>query len=151
MTDDKILQVGFTGTRNGMNYLQKREVYAQLKALQSKSCGLIELSHGGCLGSDEQVHAIAQGLKIFCHVRPGSDPKMTMHLSGNRGYHVYPRKSYKVRNTTIVTSTSILIVAPYEECEQVRGGTWMTYRIGLRYKSEVRTIYPSGAVYCVGE
>jgi len=139
-----IVQIGFTGTRHGMNYLQKREVYSQLKSLQAENLGAVELSHGACLGADEQVHAIAQGLKIFCHVRPGPNANMSMILpTGCRGCKVYPREPYRDRNLKIADCKH-LIVAPFETEEQQRGGTWQTCRFGVRFGAERLLVLPDG-------
>ncbi len=146
----KVVQIGFTGTRHGMNYLQKREVYSQLKTLQAQNFGQIELSHGACFGADEQVHAIAQSLKIFCHVHPGPDVNMSMTLpTGCRGCEVYSREPYRDRNLKIA-NCKVLIVAPFELEEQVRGGTWQTYRFGLRFGAERRLVLPNGGLQIWG-
>jgi hypothetical protein len=53
---------------------------------------------------------------------------------------------YLVRNRRIVDTCDVLLGAPAEEQEQVRGGTWSTVRYARAQGKTVYVVLPSGRV-----
>lgn len=120
--------VGFTGTRQGMTDAQCAQVEAMLKYL-----GCTEFHHGDCIGADSQaaylVHSMGN-IKIVCHPPSRDIHRAFVPLRAND--RMFPPKSYIVRNHEIVDTCDHLFVAPKDNTEQVRSGTWATYRYARR-------------------
>jgi len=49
------MNIGFTGTRSGMNYFQKRHVS---KLLEDYSSICVTAHHGDCVGADAEFHEL---------------------------------------------------------------------------------------------
>ena len=62
-------QIGFTGTRFGIDKHQAEEVFKILKSFREKRA--IIFHHRDCIGSDEKAHKIARtlGYYIIVHLR----------------------------------------------------------------------------------
>lgn len=132
------VQVGFTGSQKGMTPAQRVRLYALLGEL-----GTTDLHHGDCIGADHQAHLLA-GVQdvIRLHVHP---PKVKAKRAFCFGYAMYDPKDYLVRNRHIVDATEVLIAAPAEMTEQMRGGTWMTVRYARKQGKRVIIILPDGS------
>lgn len=121
------MKVGFTGTQIGMSPDQKRRLYETLRKLKTSSKDENnEFHHGDCIGSDTEAHEIALMLGYDVIIHPPTNPKKRTFCEG------YKRRAnplpYLDRNKRIVESTEILIVAPKSSIEELRSGTWSTYR-----------------------
>lgn len=117
------MKLGFTGTRTGMTDRQKQELHAFLSG--TDIWGVEGLHHGDCVGADAEAHEIAKSLSIYVVVHPPIDPKFRAWCVGDE---MRDEKPYIERNHDIVDETGYLFVAPRTEKEQVRSGTWATYR-----------------------
>jgi len=126
------MRIGFTGTQDGMNAAQKRELYEVLRTYAMPSPmppdEKHEFHHGDCIGADTEAHEIALMLGYDVIIHPPTNPKKRTFCEG------YKRRAnplpYLDRNKRIVESTSVLIVAPKSDKEELRSGTWSTYRYG---------------------
>jgi hypothetical protein len=119
------MRVGFTGTQIGMSSAQKNELYAFLRKAKSMD-GEVEFHHGDCIGADTEAHDIAMlaGCDIIIH--PPTNPKKRSFCQNfKRRANPLP---YLERNKHIVDATTVLIVAPKSDVEELRSGTWATYR-----------------------
>lgn len=114
------MKLGFTGTRNGMTDSQKDILVKVLKRHT-----IDEFHHGDCVGADAEAHDIAESMDLYIVVHPPVDPKLR---AGKVGNEMRDEKPYIERNHNIVDETGNLFVAPRTKEEQVRSGTWATYR-----------------------
>lgn len=121
---------GFTGSRNGMNKHQCKE----LKRLLKKHKVNI-LHHGCCIGADEQAHDIARTLSIRIIGHPPNDEEALSLCTGDCDVLI-PERSYLDRNRDIVDDSEMLFVGP-DGPEKLRSGTWSTKRyakqVGKRF------------------
>jgi hypothetical protein len=132
--------VGITGTRNGINDIQKENVYRFLKGL-SIHYYYRYLHHGDCIGADVQVAEMAyqRGFTIVCH------PPEIKDLRGYFKSDIYEKpKSYFARNRDIVNKSDILLVLPYENEHQPTGGTWYTFDYAKKQNKKICIFYPNG-------
>jgi hypothetical protein len=138
-----MIKVGVTGTRSGMNELQRKIVYNILsQTLSDHEQG--EFHHGDCEGVDVEAAAMARqlGYKIICHP-PEKDIL--------RGYYESDETrtplSYFARNRNIVDETSTLLVVPFQDSPQTNGGTWYTYDYAVKKLKRIDVAYPNGSLY----
>ena len=137
---EKILDLAFTGTRNGMETKQAFTVRLLLARKKPRS-----VHHGDCKGADAEFHAMAlkQGCKIIIH--PPTVSTLRAFLSGEKK----PPKPYLERNQDIVDSSSELIAAPETEREVTRSGTWSTVRYARKKGKLISIVLPSGELQIV--
>lgn len=136
------VDVGFTGTQEGMTAAQQRTFMGLLKAIARRhdECWL---HHGDCIGADSDAHEIARdlGWKVELH------PPDKSHKRAFKFAHVeretYP---YLVRNQHIVEATTLLIATPAQEQEMLRSGTWSTVRRAWKLGRPIIIILPDGTV-----
>lgn len=129
MTD---IHVGFTGTSKGMTQGQKSYVQNGLLDLNVEAHrigGILHFHHGDCVGADEQAHAIAVSILtpnlIRVHIHPPDNDKKRAFC---KSVNIHPAKPYLVRNHDIVDASSVIFVVPKGHIEELRSGTWATYR-----------------------
>lgn len=129
------MKIGVTGTREGANERQLKEVLDFMIGLGTGH----ELHHGDCKGVDEQVAIIAKelGWHVVCH------PPVKNEL---RAYHqsdVFREATgYLVRDRNIVDETEFLMVVPLHDSWQPKGGTWYTHDYAVKQKKPLRVFYP---------
>jgi len=124
------VDVGFTGTRQGMTDRQKL-------ALSS----LLYLLHGDCEEDSDDL--------VFHHGgEPHADQEAAMIASGvfwsTKKYRPAKKdaKHLLERNHKIVDAVSILIAAPRSLAEEVRSGTWATVRYARKTMTSVIFLDP---------
>ena len=116
--------VGFTGTQYGMSEEQLLQCACVLKEL-----GPTEFHHGDCVGADEQANGIARALGIKT---AGHPPFLRTKRAYCKCDIWFAPKEYLDRNHDIVDICEHLIVAPRHNKEQLRSGTWATYRYAMK-------------------
>ena len=131
-------RVGVTGSRSGMNETQMREVSQALEALYTPGA---EFHHGDCMGVDEQAATLAQsmGYRVVSH--PGPDGEHRAHHPSDEVREV---DTHFRRNRTIVNTTDLLLVVPWQEEHQTNGGTWYTHDYAVKVGKPRRVFWPSG-------
>ena len=126
------MKIGFTGTQTGMCEEQKKLLYGILSELMMvKGDTPMEFHHGDCIGADREAHEIVQsvgGIDIIVHP-PENDAKRAFCEGYVRRANPKP---YLDRNRDIVDAVDLMLVAPKENVEVVRSGTWSTYRYAKR-------------------
>lgn len=140
----RMLSIGFTGTRHGMTS-------AQWHALRSELDLAIVVGepwiarHGMCVGSDEQFHRIVRLMPNGeIHGHPCDIVSMRgMILDCDV---VHPPKRPLVRNVDIVEPSTMMFATPYEDAEQLRGGTWSTICKARKAGKPLAIVLPSGEV-----
>jgi hypothetical protein len=136
----KIIRVGFTGTRKGMT-LRQKEVFAAKLSYLLFGYDEIEFHHGACMGADVEADNIARNYGCKIHIHPSNDPNTRVNCQ-EFGDTVYPAKPPLVRDQDIVDAVEVLIAAPKTECEVIRSGTWTTVRKGRRKGITVEVMKP---------
>lgn len=133
------MKIGVTGTRNGMNDIQSKNVWEFLVFARFN-----ELHHGDCVGVDEEVADMAQslGVKIILH------PPVKTDLRANFPIFHESRepKSYFARNRAIVDECDLLIVVPMDNEPQKLGGTWYTHDYAKKTGKQTKIFYPDGRI-----
>jgi hypothetical protein len=135
--DDRIDHLGFTGTRSGGTDAQMKGVRRLIGKLWPR-----HVHHGDCIGGDAQFHRICRELHV---------PNIIVHPPSRTEYRAYCHgdverkpKSYLRRNKDIVTESEWLIVCPRTADEQLRSGTWATYRYAKSLAKNIIVIDPDG-------
>lgn len=134
--------IGFTGTSHGMTDKQAHWVELILDTIRPQV-----FHHGDCVGADDQAAGIAYRLGIELVAHPPENTKSQAWCT-ERYHHsvVHLPKPYLARNRDIVEASSILIATPREMEEQVRGGTWSTWRYARRLCLICYLVLPDGKV-----
>lgn len=121
------MKIGFTGTQIGMSLGQMKALNYELAKMREFGTDTIhEFHHGDCIGSDSEAHEIALWLGYQIVIHPPNNPIKRAYC-GNWTHRAI-EADYLVRNHNIVNSVEILIVAPKMNVEELRSGTWATYR-----------------------
>lgn len=132
--------VGFTGTQQGGTPAQVMSLRRLLRKLE-----VAELHHGDCVGADAQANHTALQLGIRVYLHPPSDASKRAWCVGPH-VRVYDPLPYHERNRAIVRAAQALIVMPFSAEEQLRSGTWSTYRYAKKRGVPRYLIYPNGNI-----
>ena len=133
--------VGFTGTRRGMTFLQRRVVNGLVWRVQNG-----EAHHGCCEGADTEFHAMAYDAECRLHGHPPTNPVYRAALTFRSTDIVHTEKPYIDRNRDIIDACEALIAAPGEADEQLRSGTWSTIRYARKLGRRILIVRPDGTV-----
>ena len=144
---DALYKLGFTGTREGLTAGQALALKLKVQELASEHAGNIVAVHGACVGADASFDEICAELSIPRKMRPGPVPKLRMGLARRLGSFVFEPEPFEVRNKKIAEEATHLLVCPKQMAEQRYGGTWQTYRFGLRRDIQISTFFPDGTTY----
>jgi hypothetical protein len=133
-----MMKIGVTGTREGANDQQLRQIGAYMMSLGTEH----ELHHGDCRGVDVEVAAIARylGWRIVCH--PPKSKEMQGFYGGDE---VRGPQGYLQRDRQIVDETELLLVVPLHDEWQPQGGTWYTHDYAVKKNKPVEIFYPNGS------
>ena len=126
--------LGFTGTRDGTSLKQFGAITALLQETMPS-----EIHHGGCIGADAGLHAVARKLGIRIILHPPVITKYQVILTADE---VRPAEPYLVRNHNIVDEVEGLVACPAQRQEVLRSGTWATIRYARKKGVPVNIIFP---------
>src|SRR5688500_8123963 len=142
------MNVGFSGTQEGMTTAQKNTLTYLLRQIKDTgdSINVVNtLRHGRCVGADEEAGIIAMSLGFNVYAYPGDN---LMKRSTKPCYHTsYPPQGNLARNKEIVKHSEILIATPkdYERPTNLRGqGTWTTIHYASQKHIPRYIILPDG-------
>jgi hypothetical protein len=130
------MELGFSGSRDGMTYAQVITVFRLLGELKPE-----KVHHGDCVGADHDFHSIATYLDIPIKGHPPTDSKLRAFCPFKEAAE---EKGYLDRNKDIVNESDLLLATPKEASEQWRGGTWSTIRYAKKNKKSVIIVWPNG-------
>jgi len=118
-----IRKLGFTGTRNGLSYDQRRAIIRLLKAEPPDKA-----AHGDCIGADAEFHELVRELCPDCeiHVWPSLYEGLRAHKKGDVMYEPGPAGD---RDKLIVKFCNYFIGCPPTDFEVQRSGSWQTLRM----------------------
>ena len=133
------LEIGFTGTREGLTAQQKESLAGIVLSL-SFGHDQINLHHGDCVGADRDAVLLfhAAGAWIIGH--PPKNPKLRARIESDEEH---PTADYIDRNHAIVDCSGLLIGCPKSDVEELRSGTWATIRYARR-RCPTIIIWPDG-------
>lgn len=130
---------GYTGTQAGMSERQWDALIAEFEAGRPD-----EAHHGDCIGGDAEFHAMCIHFGVpHIVIHPPSDPKKRAFCADRQAVQteevgvkvtLLPERPYLDRNHDVVDAvgrpdvTGRMFAAPKEMEEQVRSGTWATWR-----------------------
>lgn len=136
------VEVGFTGTRNGMTFEQRKAFRALMRdSIVSKFC------HGDCIGADEDAHRLLLKYEIVdwkqiyiypCDIR-------SMRAWCKSPNIAEPAKPL-ARNRVIVQNVNVMVATPSSMKEELRSGTWATIRYAKSIDTPVILILPDGSI-----
>ena len=132
--------LGFSGTRAGMTRLQRVMFTQVIQHLNAN-----ELHHGAAPGADEQAHKIFRATypQRFAELYPSWYPAQIQKTAWDVTNH--PNKPL-IRNKMIVDACDVLVITPKTAQEELRSGTWATYRYAKQQGKRVYKINPDGQV-----
>ncbi len=131
------MKLGFTGTRDGMTFVQWQAIHDLLKPLT-----ITEFHHGDCIGADEEMHELALRFdipKIVVH-----PPKETKLRAYCQGHVTMPPAPYLQRDLNIVRATDHVLGAPKTKNRVARSGTWQTIQYAKEAGNLWRVVFPDG-------
>jgi len=149
------MKIGFTGTRNPLNDLQKESLWKILNTYSD----IESYHHGDCLGADAVFHdqifikALCESPKVKkVVIHPPVDSKDQAFCGdlylGIPEWSVEVRepKTYLARNRDIVDEIDLLIGIPptFEAKDALRSGTWYTIRYAMKKDKSTISILPDG-------
>ena len=139
-----IVKVGFTGTRDKLEYSQVQRIEQFL----NENLDDIEVCiHGGCLGADFIFHTMCKALKLKTEVYPGhpkyneKDVSMQANIISTIRHEAKP---FLWRNQDIVDGCDILIACPKDMSK--KGGTWYTIHYCQKRRKPVKLFLPMGQI-----
>lgn len=139
-----MIEIGFTGTRRSMTDNQAFMIRRLLSFLNN-TYEAIHLHHGQCLGADLDMLQISQDgpwrKKMHTVSHPPTDTRLMHDQPSDETRKALP---YISRNRVIVRASQLMIATPYEDTEQIRGGTWATVRFARQIGRPIIVIPPSG-------
>src|SRR5688500_10221779 len=123
------MNIGFTGTRNGMN-ADQHELFGEHVA--RRGCSVFR--HGACVGADE--HAAEHVAKLMVPPRiiahpgrsaKGGDNEFLSRRALDLSDEVLPADTHFARNRAIVDASDLIIAVPWQRDRPAKGtggGTW---------------------------
>jgi predicted Rossmann fold nucleotide-binding protein DprA/Smf involved in DNA uptake len=133
------MQVGFTGTRDGMTRDQTVIVATILVEL-----GTTWFHHGDCVGADAEAHALALATNARVVIHPPADEEHRARCQGSTV--MLAPLTHFARNRAIVTDTKALVAAPKLMQEMPKGGTWYTINYARKLGHPIFIVWPDGTV-----
>lgn len=131
--------IGFTGTQDHITPQQFDKLVEILEFLKPT-----EAHHGDCIGADSVFHDICLTLGIPIVIHPPIDKSKRANCTGTLdGYPlILVARDYLDRNHDIVDASDELIAVPRTKTEQLRSGTWATYRYAKKLGKTIHLITP---------
>lgn len=140
------LHVGFTGTREGMNYAQKYRIYSYLvRNFIYPEWTEVVVHHGDCIGSDSDFHFMAKSLGMLVCVHPPEDNSLRAFCDGDM---LSAPLDYRERDRIIVRESDLLLATPQERFRPPApsGGTWYTINHAVSSGVKAVIFYSDGSV-----
>lgn len=135
------MNLGFTGTRNGMSD-------AQAAVFEGMLTDVSVFRHGSCQGADVEAARIIRkvyGQKVKIIALPGPDDDHYRQDSGVDD-EVLPGRTHFARNRAIVAGSDMMIATPAANTWQERGGTFYTANYSIKVGKPLIVIWPDGSI-----
>lgn len=137
-----MIEIGVSGTRDGATAEQIKSAVSYINHIFDPGA---KFHHGCCIGVDEQlsIAAHAIGYKLIAH--PPLDNRFMSTLSVLLSDEVNKPIDYIERNKQIVRASDRMLILPKNFGEQIRSGTWATYRYSIIQEVPTMLIHPDGS------
>ena len=153
------MNIGFTGTRQGMTSSQLTSVMTFLDKMKPRKEALEEsrsdptflknfysAHHGCCVGSDIQFATLAKRYKFWVVGHPSSDtPIYQIPVEQCSSDELTSPKPALIRNHDIVNGRELVFATPKTLKEEIRSGTWAAIRFALKSNIPVKVVWPDGS------
>lgn len=140
-----VLDVGVTGTQEGCTTLQRKGMRNLLHRLLADKNSRRRFRHGDCVGVDAEAHSIVRRAALAdIYIHPCNIQSKRAFCKGAK--FVYTEKHPLSRNKDIVDAIDILVVCPKTMEEEIRSGTWATYRYAKQCGKQIYIVWPDGTV-----
>ena len=138
-------KISMTGTRKTNKLTQKQRANFRQLMIEYRDKGYTHLNHGDCVGADAFAHDVAIDLGLGIVIYPPDKIEHRANCMGQK-VKIQPEAPYRNRNQAIVNNGHVLIALPNSNCEQTRGGTWMTVRMARKLMLPTIICYPDGRI-----
>lgn len=132
------MKIGFTGTQVGITNNQRHALKFLIEFI-----GITEIHVGDCIGADTDFYHLVKdfnsNIPTIGHIPEYDNKRSKLLYSEQRA-----PKPYLVRNHDIVDESDVLVVTPKESEEQLRSGTWATFRYAKKTNKKIIIIFPDG-------
>lgn len=137
------MQIGITGTREGLNKSQYDNFYDLIDGFKYIKCW----RYGDCLGVDIQTTLIVKD-KYPCITIIQHPPILEKYRAFGPADVKFPPKPYGERDKDIVDNVDMLIAIPKQDNEILRSGTWQTVRYAKKKEMPIIFILPTKGLIC---
>lgn len=137
------MKLAFTGTRKGMTPRQHSIVKQILEEFRPT-----EVAHGGCVGADEEFHALCVRfatpvIHVWWSNVEGKQAVLMGPSIGSKTLIVnHPQQPPLDRNWDIIREADLVIACPESATETLRSGTWATVRYAEQLDKTIKVIKP---------
>lgn len=149
-----MIEVGFTGTRQGMTMAQHEAFRNAFFALASERVG--RFHHGACKGADAEAAAIVRGFHLgtniaahpgrSAHDEEGDENPWLDKAALDDADEQYQTKTHFARNRDIVNAADVLMACPPCKPLPDKGGTAFTVAFARKCGKRVIIVWPDGTV-----
>jgi hypothetical protein len=141
-----MINLGVTGSRHGMNQLQRSgaENYCGVLSIHSQP---ITFRQGCCVGVDEELTILLNGVGYTWII--GYPPLNKTYLSTiavDLSNDLMTARGYLARNRAIVDDCERLLAFPDSMSPKLHSGTWYTINYARQTKRKLRIFYPDGSI-----
>lgn len=120
------INIGFTGTRKGMNHKQLRALEQLIGfSIEKHTPVPVHFHHGDCIGADMEAATIAKALGCFVVGWPPVNEKLRAFFNNDK---TQAAMEYLKRDRVIVELADIMLAAPDTKTFRPRSGTWYTIK-----------------------
>lgn len=134
--------IGVTATRHGIT---NNQLHVVGSLFRDPRHALETLHHGMCVGGDTQIHDLVRA-KFPGVLIEGHPPVDRKHYEHREVDKLWPPQTYRTRNEMIVDNSELLIVVPRYNSQELRSGTWMTFRYSFQQRKNSFIVWPNGRV-----
>ena len=138
------MNLGVTGTREGMTPDQIFRFIAWMRDLDDATSTKRVLHHGDCVGADRDAWAIALSLGWSTCSHPATTA--ARWHANTMNHRVHTRRPALERNRLIVDGCDVLLAFPKQFCEVAEGGTWYTVRYARAVGRRIVVVWPDGTL-----
>lgn len=134
------MRLGMTGTSGKITAIQYQKMCVYVYGVRQL---IVTAHHGDCIGADRAFHHAVRDFapSASIHIHP---PSISTKRAFCHGDVLNPVKPYLERNRDITINADYLMVVPAGYMQEMRSGTWYTYRQMRKLKKSGFIIWPDG-------
>jgi hypothetical protein len=146
------MNIGFSGTRNGMTLAQREMFSVSLDSYVRGSTELCSFRHGDCVGADCEAHdtVCTRYPDIKIYVYPADlggryRANCSARFPKSNIVKIYAPERPLVRNRIIVDASDIVFACPDTKESRRYSGTWSTIKYARTQGTRCFIIFPDGS------